>query len=183
MAVHSILEHMNSIKSSTPPHILWLAHTEELCEQAYTCFKNTALHIHRNYDLRLFRYWGSYASDDIGSTTDFPYIFISTPQKIRNILEFIPYDQNEKPSQIVEIQNFFRKGLFLLIIDEAHRAGSPTYLKIIENLSEQNDFLNISGLTATPFRKEYLQDNPNSGTESLRKIFGQLILPRKNIRK
>ena len=75
VAVHSILEQINNIKSSHYSHILWLAHTEELCEQAYSCFKNTALYINREYDLRLFRYWGSYASNDIGNTTDFPYVF------------------------------------------------------------------------------------------------------------
>ena len=104
--------------------------------------------------------------------------FISTPQKIRNILE--SQNNGSDDESFYEIKDFFKKNLFLLVIDEAHRAGSPTYKKIIENLSEQNDFLSVAGLTATPFRTEYL-DNPDSGTESLKEIFKNLILPEKTL--
>lgn len=172
-AVSSILEYINDISDQNKKNVLWLAHTDELCEQAYACFKESALHLARNYDLYLFRYWGTHASEedlrDVHFADDYPFVLISTPQKIKNILE----SRNQR-----EVKEIFIDDLFLLVIDEAHRAGAPTYKHIINTLSQsKTSGLNILGLTATPFRKEYDKNNPQGGTEDLLQIFKDLILP------
>lgn len=46
-----------------------------------------------------------------------------------------------------------QKNIRLLVIDEAHRAGAPTYQSILEKLP---DITSVIGLTATPYGKEYL---------------------------
>ena len=43
--------------------ILWLAHTEELCEQAYACFREVWQSSSNVCPLRLFRFWGQFTKD------------------------------------------------------------------------------------------------------------------------
>ena len=179
VAVDSILSHINHSKSNS--HILWLAHTEELCEQAYMCFKETAIHVERNYDIYLFRYWGNYALDEIGNSEECPFILISTPQKIKNILSANNTNDEATNKKNSLIKKFLKKDLMMLVIDEAHRTGSNTYNYIINTLKQENNLLSIAGLTATPFRKEYDIKNPHSGTNELKEIFGNLLLPEKTL--
>lgn len=79
-------------------------------------------------------------------------------------------EQMHYPVQVASVQTIVRrldrwakKGFSYIIIDEAHHAVSPTYLKICKQFPEAK----VLGVTATPCRL--------SG-DALRKLFGSLVL-------
>lgn len=127
--------------------------------------------------LLLFRFWGRFthlekhreALDDILQR---PSILISTPQRIVNLLE----DNGERAQEVLrDIQ----KTTCLIVVDEAHRAAAPSYSRILTYLTMQGARA-VLGLTATPFRTEYLSD-PEAGTKDLATLFGSLIEARKTL--
>jgi superfamily II DNA or RNA helicase len=77
----------------------------------------------------------------------------------------------------VSVADHLRQALGLLVIDEAHRAAAPSYRRVITGLLGEARPTPVVGLTATPFRKEYIEDDPEAGTEELQAIFRNLIEP------
>ncbi len=142
---------------------VWLAHTEELCEQAMACFEEVwRANSDGKATLGLARFWGTYRRasnlDDWLATpaTELPVItLVSTPQSFIN--EVFTEDL----------------GISAIVIDEAHRAAAPTYHTIVQRYGEEAA---VIGLTATPFRREFDPNNPLAGTEALRDIFHHLAL-------
>lgn len=156
--------------------VLWLAHTEELCEQAYACFKQVWEGSESVCPLHLVRFWGRYSQDlaehreALQQSLCGPSALISTPQRIVNLLE----------GQInggVDIAGCLRRALGLLLVDEAHRAAAPSYRRVISGLIDAACPVSVVGLTATPFRMEYREDAPEEGTRELKEIFCTLIEP------
>jgi DNA repair protein RadD len=156
--------------------VLWLAHTEELCEQAYSCFRQVWEGSENVAPLLLVRFWGSYTQDlqsnrsTLGRILESPSVLVSTPQRMVNVLDGI------RPGAESMAENL-RQSLGLLVIDEAHRAAAPSYRRVITGLLGEAHPTPVVGLTATPFRKEYVGDDPEAGTEELRAIFRNLIEP------
>src|SRR5690606_23615620 len=64
VAVESVREWLTERHESHPHQdggaVLWLAHTEELCEQAYACFKQVWEASSHVCSLHLIRFWGGY---------------------------------------------------------------------------------------------------------------------------
>ena len=153
--------------------VLWLAHTQELCEQAYTCFKDVWESSHNVCPLLLVRFWGHYTKDlcrnpeVLKDIVDKPSVLVSTPQRIVNLLE-------ERESGVLQD---IESSLGLLLIDEAHRAAAPSYRKIFRALLSDKNLAVTVGLTATPFRMEYLLEDPDAGTRDLKDIFENIIEP------
>ena len=143
--------------------LAWLAHTEELCEQAVASFEDVwRSHPAGNQPLLLARFWGSYRQGldrrelaDRLETEAPVLVLVSTPQS------FIGESLEDWPAPAA------------IIIDEAHRAAAPTYRGIIDRYGEQTAIL---GLTATPYRREFDRRNPQAGTEALRALFQRLIV-------
>ncbi len=143
--------------------LVWLAHTEELCEQAVASFEDVwRSHPAGNQPLLLARFWGNFRQgldrqemhDRLESEAPI-LVLVSTPQSfVGESLEGWP-----NPAAIV--------------IDEAHRAAARTYRSIIERYGEQSA---IIGLTATPYRREFDRRNPQAGTEELYDLFRRLIV-------
>jgi hypothetical protein len=160
--------------------VLWLAHTEELCEQAYACFKQVWEASANVSPLFLARFWGHHLNDfrkhqsTLKKVLDSPSILISTPQRIVNLLK------NEEPDAR-NLVNILRATLGLLLVDEAHRAGAPSYQRILEDLLPTDRDVSVLGLTATPFRMEYLENDRHAGTKQLKDIFGKLIEPSRTL--
>jgi DNA repair protein RadD len=153
--------------------VLWLAHTEELCEQAYSCFKDVWDTSTNVCPLLLVRFWGRYTNemtnhrDTLKQITTKPSVLVSTPQRIVNLLK-------EEGAVVKDL----KASLSLLVIDEAHRAAALSYKKIINALANPTEQVATVGLTATPLRKEYIPEDPYGGTKELREIFsGNLIEP------
>jgi superfamily II DNA or RNA helicase len=156
--------------------ILWLAHTEELCEQAYACFREVWQASSNVCPLLLFRFWGSFTKDlkehrDTLLNMRFrPTLVISTPHRIVNLLE-------ERIQGSAEILENLKGTTALILIDEAHRAAAPSYRTIIQAFQDTSRQPAMIGLTATPFRQEYSATDPNAGTRELRELFKQIIEP------
>ena len=156
--------------------VLWLAHTEELCEQAYACFREVWQGSSNVCPLLLFRFWGSYTRDlaeheeALVNMRLRPTVLVSTPQRIVNLLE----DQTERASALLED---LRGATGLILIDEAHRAAAPSYRTIIRAFGNTSRDPAVVGLTATPFRQEYSPSDPSAGTRELRELFQQIIEP------
>jgi superfamily II DNA or RNA helicase len=164
-------------RSVTPQaSVLWLAHTEELCEQAYSCFRQVWEASENVAPLLLVRFWGSYTQDlnahrpTLARILESPSVLVSTPQRMVNVLA------GSRPGATTMADDL-RQALGLLVIDEAHRAAAPSYRRVINGLLGEGRATPVVGLTATPFRREYVEDDPEGGTEELRSIFLNLIEP------
>jgi superfamily II DNA or RNA helicase len=156
--------------------ILWLAHTEELCEQAYACFREVWQSSSNVCPLLLFRFWGQFTKDLIQHRDTLinmsfrPTVLISTPHRIVNLLE-------ERIQGGKEVIENLEGTTGLILIDEAHRAAAPSYRTIMKAFQTTRRNPAMIGLTATPFRQEYSATDPSAGTRELRELFGQIIEP------
>ena len=156
--------------------VLWLAHTEELCEQAYLCFRQVWQAPHAVCPLLLFRFWGRYTQDLVAHSETLaavraqPTVFVSTPQRIVGLL----HDRVKAGRAVIDD---IQRSAAILLVDEAHRAAAPSYRTIIEAVAEVNPATAIVGLTATPFRAEYDANDPAAGTRELRRLFKSIIEP------
>lgn len=153
--------------------VLWLAHTEELCEQACACFRQVWHGSDSVAPLLLLRYWGGHRHDKetIHRALEGPSVLVSTPQRIVNLLERTDVES-------VELVKRLQEALGLVIVDEAHRAAARSYRTILNALAREASCV---GLTATPFRFEYLGDDPEAGTRELKEVFRELIEPTKTL--
>src|SRR5690606_41235763 len=98
-----------------------LAHGEELCEQAVTCFNHVREGSRGACRLRLFRSWGHYTQDlvnhrdSLASIRQRPAVLVSTPQRILNLIKGVAPRADEVLRDILELTA-------LVIVDEAHRS-------------------------------------------------------------
>ena len=156
--------------------VLWLAHTEELCEQAYTCFREVWRASSNVCPLLLFRFWGAFTKDLIRHRETLinisfrPTVLISTPHRLVNLLE-------ERIQGAAEVIENLEGSIGLILIDEAHRAAAPSYRTIMQAFEESRRRPAMIGLTATPFRQEYSATDLHAGTRELRELFTQIIKP------
>ena len=156
--------------------VLWLAHTDELCEQATLCFREVWQGSSNICPLMLFRFWGGYTRDmenhrdDLLTMHQRPAVLISTPQRLLNLLE-------GKIAAGEPILAALMQLVGMIVIDEAHRAAAPTYREIVKRFSKAEESPSIVGLTATPFRNEYVSDDPIAGTRELQELFRAIIDP------
>ena len=122
-------------------YIVWLAHSEELCEQAHETFSKI-WKVRGDKDLPIYRLWGSYsfeASEGGGG------VIIAGFQKLYSM---ISSSSNETYKLISRLKNMSE----IILVDEAHKAVAPTYQTCIEFLYREGT-TKLVGLTATPGRK------------------------------
>ena len=117
--------------------VLWMAHTEELCEQSFECFVEVWQHL-ANKPLKAVRFWGK---QPIPAPFDKSMFIVGGFSKIMAALR-------KDESAFAHIKN--RIGL--IVIDEAHRAVAPKTKQAIISLTGPNT--QVIGLTATPGRAE-----------------------------
>jgi DNA repair protein RadD len=156
--------------------ILWIAQSDELCEQAVQAFKEVWIDRgSRSQErqvrdkLRIYRFWGGRQripeEGDAG-------VLISTVDKLRKLLS---------ESQTVQRRAAFLSlvpSLGVVVIDEAHRAEAPTYRKVLEVLgieftSAAQSRVPLLGLTATPLRSQH-----DETLRLARRFYNQLLRPR-----
>lgn len=156
--------------------VLWLAHTEELCEQACTCFKQVWEASENVCPTTLVRFWGGHTQDltshrkILQETLRRPSALVTTPHRLLSILE-------GKTQGSEAVLGELLPSLGLIVIDEAHRAAAPSYRRILDALTSLGQPVSVLGLTATPFRMEYLGEDPEEGTRDLKEIFHRLVEP------
>ncbi len=133
-AMHIVAEHL---RRSEPKLVLWLAHTEELCEQAASEFARAWDYL-GNREVSLHRFWGAHALDPVKLSdglvvAGLAKMYSSAKQSIQFIATLA-----DKTS--------------LVIIDEAHSAIADTYKLILDVLIARKPRTGLLGLTATPGR-------------------------------
>lgn len=131
-AINVICDHF---RSNEPTLIIWLAHTEELCEQAALEFER-AWKFLGNREIEVIKYWGNSPAALENSSDAF---IVGGLSKIFNLLK-----SNAKTLSSVGAR------CSLVIMDEAHMAVAPTYQLILGVLLSFNS--SLLGLSATPGR-------------------------------
>jgi superfamily II DNA or RNA helicase len=160
--------------------VLWLAHTEELCEQAYACFRDVWQASSSTCPILLFRFWGRYTNDlerhreTLLTLDKRPTVFVSTPQRLVRLIEATAPDS-------VAVLQALLQHTGLVVVDEAHRAAAPSYRAIVQRFAGTQLQPVIIGLTATPFRQEYDVDDPLGGTKELHGLFQTIIEPARTL--
>lgn len=123
--------------------ILWIAQSEELCEQAILSWTEVWRAIGDERPLEITRYWDTHEADESHQELQ---VVVATDAKLASML-----DRGSKAHRWLQQAK-------LVVIDEAHRAGSPTYTKILSWLGIVRDARGTTterpllGLTATPYR-------------------------------
>lgn len=120
--------------------VVWLAHTQELCDQAVDEFLNL-WNKHGDRDTDIIRLWGG-RNYNINSITKPTFIVAS-------------FDTAYSYTKTMDDEKFkffanLRQHCKLLIVDEAHQSIAPTYRQAIDLFSNFNT--KVVGLTATPGR-------------------------------
>jgi len=149
--------------------VLWLAHSEELCDQAVDAFKETWVHVGRR-PVCLFRCWGS-------NTPEFP-----VPEDSFTVAGFAKAHRLLKGGTESPQAN-------LIVVDEAHMSLAPTYSEVISWARSMS--ARVLGLTATPgrsmrnldenaalsdFYNENIVSIPDEGEGVIRQLQGMGIL-------
>lgn len=133
-AMSIIADHL---RASEPTLVIWLAYSEELCEQAATEFEQS-WHYLGDRDVNIFRYWGNH-DIEISDLND--GIVIAGLSKLYS---------SAKDS--ITLINALGSRTTLVILDEAHSAVADTYKFLLETLIVHRPATALLGLSATPGR-------------------------------
>lgn len=152
LVVEAVVEFLN--RHDTDTNILWIAHTQEVCEQAVLCFRQIWENRGAGKTLNIFRIWGQ---NDMPA----PYergVVVGGIQKLA--------------SQKDELRHLNRDGsLSAVLIDEAHHSVADSYVDILDGLGMSRmpgngSMTPVLGITATPERRL------GSETERLTSMYG-----------
>lgn len=132
--MHIIVDHL---RAQEPTTVVWLAHSEELCEQAASEFQQAWKQL-GDREITLHRFWGSQRLD---------------LNQVRDGLVVAGLSKIYKAAK-QSIQFITRLGerCSLVIIDEAHQAVAETYRLVLDALVLPYPKTALLGLTATPGR-------------------------------
>lgn len=125
-------------RTNLPGPILWIAQTDELCEQAVQSWKFVWSKVGPEHPLVISRLWSSNEATPVDGR---PHLVVATDAKLDSCLEKENY-------------TWLRDTASLVIIDEAHTAMSKRYTRLLEqlNLTHHRTGRHLIGLTATPYR-------------------------------
>nr|WP_229865323.1 DEAD/DEAH box helicase family protein [Streptomyces spinoverrucosus] len=117
--------------------LLWIAQTEELCEQAVQSWKFVWSKVGAERPLTISRLW---STNEVGDVTDHPHLVVATDAKLERCLGTQQYA--------------WLRQAALVMVDEAHTATSKRYTQILGQLglTQYETQRHLLGLTATPFR-------------------------------
>ncbi len=128
--------------------VIWVAQTDELCEQAVQAFRQVWLNLGaQRTDLRIVRLWGNNPNPAI-QDPDKPVLVVASIQTLNNRMEAEELVWLKQPG--------------LVVVDECHHAIAPSYTKLLRWLDAEaprpgappKDEPPILGLSATPFRAD-----------------------------
>ena len=140
VCVQALTESMEAGRLKSP--MLWLAQTDELCEQAVQAWAEVWRTYGSTGDLTVSRLWAS--NDCEPALRGAPQVVVATPDNLANRIGTAEYEWLAQAACV--------------IVDEAHVSTTPTYTKVLEWQGIQRRGRNIKtrcpliGLTATPFR-------------------------------
>jgi len=128
--------------------VLWVAQTDELCEQAVQAFRQVWINLGaQNTSLRIIRLWGGNPNPAI-QDTDKPVVVVASIQTLNSRMGTDGLVWLQKPG--------------LVVVDECHHAITPSYTNLLRWLDAEapkpgtfaKDEPPILGLSATPFRRD-----------------------------
>ena len=127
----------DQLRSREPTLIVWLAYSEELCEQAVQEFQKAWNYL-GNRPLSVYRFWGDHDLDVEELEDGF---IVGGLSKVYNATK-----------RSIRFINRLGSRTSLVIIDEAHQAIAQTYKLVLDSLVVPYDNTGLLGLTATPGR-------------------------------
>ncbi|MET8334068.1 DEAD/DEAH box helicase [Streptosporangium canum] len=134
-AVTRTLRTLPKDRASQP--VLWIAQSEELCEQAVQTWHFVWKNIGPTERLTISRLWSGNEADPV---TEGFHLVVATDAKLENVVETEEYEWLRKAQSV--------------IIDEAHTSISPRYTRVLDalGLTPHRTRCPLIGLSATPFR-------------------------------
>lgn len=132
------------------PVVLWVAQSEELCEQAVQAFREVWIDLGQRTEqvrqsIEIARLW---STSPVPSDPD---IVVASIQKLHAIVR--EGDSEARPLDLASLAD----RLGVVIVDEAHRMLAPSYSDVLHFLSvdvtaKGSSRVPLLGLTATPYR-------------------------------
>lgn len=128
--------------------VVWVAQTDELCEQAVQAFRQVWLNLGaQRTDLRIVRLWGGNPSPPI-QEPDKPIVVVASIQTLNSRMGSAALEWLQNPG--------------IVVVDECHHAITPSYTNLLRWLDAEAPRLGapakdeppILGLSATPFRMD-----------------------------
>ena len=151
-ALHVVASELRRRESTV---IIWLAYSEELCDQAASEFEKAWSYL-GDRTVNLYRFWGSDRNIGIEDISD--GFMVAGLAKI--------YERAKRDFGFI---TRLADRTTLVIIDEAHQAIAETYQFLLDFLVGRNEETTLLGLTATPGRSW----NDPSIDEKLSEFFRQ----------
>lgn len=139
VAIQALVEALSTRGLGSP--VLWIAPSDELCEQAVQTWSEVWRAFGSMEELRIGRLWDT---NEVPEAVDGRQVVVATPDKLRYRVDSDDYKWLSEATCVV--------------IDEAHAATTPEYTKILQWLDISARGRNrmtrapLLGLTATPFR-------------------------------
>ena len=141
-AMHVIANHL---LRHEPGKVIWLAYSEELCEQAASEFEKAWSHL-GNREVTVDRFWGGYKADPLASSDGL--IVAGLDRVFSRAKASTPFIAG------------LADQVSLVVIDEAHQSTAPTYALVLDLLQSKHPDTAMLGLTATPGRSwDDLEEN------------------------
>ena len=125
------------LRAKEPSLVIWLAFTEELCEQAAEEFMRAWQHL-GDRPVNVHRLWGNRSVSAQGLTDGFVILGLKKA-----------FAKAEKDANFLATLS---DRASLVVFDEAHQALAPTYRFVLERLAFRHDDTPCLGLSATPGR-------------------------------
>ncbi|NQX33298.1 sacsin N-terminal ATP-binding-like domain-containing protein [Herbiconiux sp. VKM Ac-2851] len=137
--------------------ILWIAQSEELCEQAVQTFQTVWRYLADERSLTIGRLWGSNTVQRPDTELS---VIVATDAQLEKLIGRVDYEWLSTPAAV--------------FVDEAHRAGSARYTAILRWLGVDGRSWDrpLVGLSATPFKG---RAGDHSGTKELKARFGKRL--------
>ncbi|MFZ0945782.1 MAG: DEAD/DEAH box helicase family protein [Syntrophobacteraceae bacterium] len=118
---------------------MWIAQSDELCEQAVQTWMDVWRSVGPRRKLRISRLWGA-TNNRVVSVEGLMHLVVATFQTLVRRVEAIGYE--------------WLKDVSCVVVDEAHGSTTPSYTQILTSLglTHRETARPLIGLTATPFR-------------------------------
>lgn len=133
-AMHIVADHLRTCE---PALVVWLATSEELCEQAAAAFEEVWQSL-GDREVQLHRFWGTYELD-LAQARD-GVVIAGLPKLYRAAMSRL------------SVLGSLASRCSLVVLDEAHQAIAETYSLVVDTLVTQGRDAALLGLTATPGR-------------------------------
>lgn len=134
-AIHAVSE---ILRKNAPGLVLWLAYSEELCEQSASDFSK-AWNLTGDRRVEIYRFWGASGGPEIDEIRD----------------GFMVAGLGKLYARALRDGNFLARladRTRLVVLDEAHQATAPSYRYLLDTLLSRSIKTGLLGLTATPGR-------------------------------